>query len=738
MNIKGCTSLLLPLCACIGLSACDIGPSGLSSGFEEIAGNIQSSSSSSPGETILLSGTVSKGLILNGVVNIHPIMSGVVSPTPIASTTTGTADGTYDVTIDNYYGNPLLIQVRTTTETHMICDLPTGCGDDADFGTSYSFHDPDFHLEAVTPPITTVSTQVNASMLTHVAAQVARRNIATATDTTSSGIGEILSRSNAEVASRFGLLGSLTRLPIIDITNPAVLVDLPSPAIEYNLLNSAAVHSMRLGVPGQSIAEATNQFAQQYADNQGIADREESQTAAVTVAEILAQANGIINRIKERDTENTLNLNALQSTIQANRQLAETGSTEPTTGVVVDTPDLAPLGKVKAMVGEMRKVGTAIEDGFDAEQALIENALDADAGHAMSALAMGMEAIGDAIVAYDADNAIEQYEHVDSGLTVTITSVDDVVLYEIEDTLDEGQPEWTTIDLSAADSGSTVVTTEDETSGSATADVELSITGTVESAAVILEIEDGNVTLANFSGAFEETVEGTTTTEVIETTFDEMRFDLDVVLTEGADATDPVSFSGALGFNIQGADLSDTATEIFDQGQYLEEFVTELATDNLEVYLSGAFSRASGSLVTASLAVNADVTGYDPNVEESASNYVDLSFTIVFQVPELGDIDSPTTVTLSGTRDTLDQATVDVQIRYGAVILRSSHTAVDDETDNDTLVVTDQNEVVLTITENADEYSGNITLEGTQYAEIEMVNDIPTVSYIDGQNESLF
>lgn len=733
MNMKGCTKLFLSLGACFALSACDIGPSGLSSGFEEAARNYQSSSSSSQPQTITVNGTVAKGLILNGTVNIHPIVSGIVSETPMATGVTDSEDGSYSVEVNNYFSTPLVVRVQTNDDTQMICDLPSGCGDDIDFGSTYDFHDTNFSLDALSPVISSTSVNINTSSLTHTAASVALSEIGP----NSADVSELIRQANTRVANRFGLTGSVTELPIIDITQPTNLINRTRSQIEYNLINSAVVQSTITNNPALSISQAIDSFATQYSSAGGIADTESTASPTVTLAEILSQANNTITRIQEADTGNVVDLGNIRSVIQASQQLAESGSTEPTDGEVDETGDLDELGKVKAMVAEVRKLGTAIESGFDQQATMIENALDQDAGHVLAALSMGMDAIGGAIEAYDLDDTIEQYQHADTGLTVNIVSADPIVTYTIDDTvMHEGQE--VALALNAADAGSTVTTGTEGDTESATADVELSLNGDVSSDWVSMEITSGSVVLTNFAGSVTETVDGDTTTEVIDAAFDTANFDLNVVLEEGASATDPVSFTGQLGFSISGAELSETATETMVDGQWMEQFVSSADAESLNVYLNGTFANTSGNLVNASVSLNSALVDYDPNVEETELDYVDVNFSIILRVPNLGEIASPVTATLTGSRSGLDDAEIDLQVRYGAVTLDSSHDTSTATEETETLVVTDQNGVTLTLIETADVVSGNITLNGTQYATISMVNTIPTVSYTDGTNESLW
>lgn len=760
MNIKRPTALLIPLWASALLAACDIGPSGLRSGFDRAAGQVQTSSSSSStaqGTPVTIAGVAAKGIILNGVVNIHPIIDGVLSSTTIGSARTSTTNGAYSVNVDDYRGNPFVVRVTTDDTTTMRCDLAAGCGTGVSFGQTVPLNDSEFNLDAIVPPITVAQTTVNLSVLTDTATEVALTSLSSLSNPSITTITQSVTNANSAVANRFGILGNLTSLPVVDLTNPASLVDVTQDVLEYNLLSCAVVGQLVNGGPGASITQAVRNFASQYATNNGLADREETASNNVTLAEILAEASRVITSIQTIDTTNLINLHGLRSVITANQQLANSGSTTPTTGVVSD-PNLSELAKVKAMVGELRKVGTGLEQGIDAEQSLIDAALDDDSGDVLAAVNLGVEAIGSAWQAYDENDTIANFQDTKSGLTVGITTVSGVTTYSVDGNVQVESGATVALVLSGVDGGSNQDSSEANGVETLTATVDLEISGSAVSAMVSLQLVSGTIAL-DVSGTNTETQTQTTMTESFAAEFSAFAIRLKVILTETAQASaDPVTFDGSIGFSVTGLTSSETETTTQTTvGQFVEfmsTWTSETAAEAVSASIAGKFSAASGSAVSASISLNADGTNFNYSCsgasdsgsvcsEEDAENYAGISFATVFSLSNLGDISVPVQVLISGDRSGLDDAELAIKIRYGAVVLSTSYSTTEEDSLVSTMVISDQNSVMLTLTETEDSNgevttSGSVTLNDVEYATIGETLGQVVISYSDNTNESLW
>lgn len=763
MNIKGCTSYLISICAAVLLTACDIGPSGLSSGFDNAADEY---TPPAEGPTVAISGVAAKGLVVGGVVNIHPIVNGALDTS--ISVGSGVTDntGSYNINVDNYDGNPFVVRVSASDTTTMVCDLAGGCNGQP-FGSNIPLTDTSFNMDAVVPPIPVSSpnASVNISVLTDTASKVALNALSSNTDTSLETVTQLVRNANSSVANRFNISGDLTSLPVVDLTSPAALVNVAQDVIEYNLLSAGIVESLVNGGANMSIANAVQSFSNQFVTNGGLADTETTDDVSnVTLAEIFERASSIVNSIQTTDTGGTLNLGSLTSVIDANLALAQVGSTTPNPGTPTDT-SLDDLAKVKAMVAELRKVGTGIQTGFVNQQALLDATLDDDSGAVLSAVSSGVSAIGDAWSAYDMDNTTTSFTH-ENGLTVSISAVEGVVTYAIDGEIsvlvetDVATMEVTVdLMLTAIDDGSSLTTTVGDNGETSAASVILNVNGSATSDMVALTVSSGSVTL-NATGTSAETQTDAGMTETVTLAVSGFEVDLALTIIETSAASDdPVSFNGNLSFAVTNLaeEQSSTTTQSVDQQDmviFLYAMSSELSADTLNVSLSGTFSAPSGASLTASININADGTDFSLVCSESdtasscapedAVNFLDFSFASVFSVDSLGDINSLTKVLISGSRSGLNTGEVSIRVIYGGVILSTTYQASTVESNSSTLTITDQNSVMLTVTETIDAndtstISGIATLNNVQYATLtEDANGLVIVSYSDGFNETLW
>ena len=287
---------------------------------------------------VTISGAAAKGLIFGGIVNIHPIINGALSDTSLVDGTTSTDDGTYSVQIADYDGSPFIVRVSAADDgsTTMRCDLAGGCGGGVNFGGVVTIDDADFNLDAIVPPVTDPTAQINLSVLTDTATSVALDALATGGDTTLEAAITAIANANSSIANRFGITGDITTLPIVDLTNPAAVAAASNNTLDFNLLSAGIVEALMDGDPVLSIAAAVQAFATQFVSDGGLADTENVPSTTVTLAEILAQASSIIDAIDAEDTEGLVDLTVFQDALDDEAvDLDANGSTEPDPG----TPD---------------------------------------------------------------------------------------------------------------------------------------------------------------------------------------------------------------------------------------------------------------------------------------------------------------------------------------------------------------------------------------------------------------
>ena len=782
---------LLKQAVCVTFSACLIAAcssSNNSSGYRPPSSS-SSSSSSSSGVTsptsIVIAGDAIKGLISGGAVTVYPVVNGALDLTTILGTDTTDASGAYSISVDDYDGSPVAVRVTAADDgsTMMKCDLAGGCGEDKPFGSSISITDTSFNLDAIVPSVSSDAVSVNLSVLTDTASELALS--ALTAGNTAEQASSIIANSNSSVANRFGIIGNLTELPVIDITDPATVAASNSDVLEYNLYNAAIVEAVLNGDQQATIASAVSSFAQQYAGG-GLADTEDSESATVTLTEILQTSSTVITAITEVESEIVLDLSGLQTQLTANAAQASNGSTEPDDGSLDEEQgEVSELLAVKRMVNDIRNLGNGINltatESFSTQLDMAGDTFDAESGAVIEAMAMAAGSMSYAWEARMDDEAITSYVHEENGITVAISVDGDVVTYTVDTTLViEGDETDTSVvvDLVGVDNNSTIEIVEEEVeaaSGLRTIttdldfDVDMSISGTSTSDAVEMEIVEGTFSGTLTADIYEERDDSGTSENGGDSdteTFDlaDVVFDLEVALSEiGVD--DPISFDGNLVLTLSALSLDSewTDTNTYDSnGNWngMETWDESLTAGAISFTLSGGFSSASGDSVNASIAILADATDFEAGctgsegyanqqgewtweetcAEEASSAYVDVSFTMVFSLDVEG-VSEDVSASITGTRTALEDGTVDVELSYDGIMFDIEFDTASQTDTTSSFTITNQAGVVATLTETEAEgsstMSGSIVLNGTSYATISEENGFVEVAYIDGSNVSM-
>ena len=678
--------------------------------------------------------------------------------------------------------------------TSMRCDLAGGCGGGVDFGGVVTIDDVDFNIDAIVPPVTDSTTQVNLSVLTDTATSSALDALSTGGDTTLEAAITAISNANSSIAERFGIQGDITTLPIVDLTNPAAVAAASNNVLNFNLLSASIVEALIGGNPTLSIAAAVQNFATQFVSDGGLADTEDAASTSVTLAEILAQASAVIDAIQAADTDGLTNLATLENIIDTNQGLAQNGSTDPDPGTAVD-PNLGDLDKAKALVQSLRDLQAATfvdAEAFADRVELASNSLDGDAGYVLQALVYTAEAIASARDAYEADTDLTTFTDPDTNIIIAIAATDTEVTYTVDATVNVGtDPNMVAVavDISAVDNNSDVtdvdgtpVANDDGSSTStdtASAMVDLDIWGTASSASVSLQIISGDVALMATASEVEttaipgindnqETTNGST--EVFDADLTSVVFDLEVSMSEVSSSvvTDPVTFTGDILLSISNVTVDSSETGTYVPGNdgpvsVLDTWDETITFDELVLAISGEFEAPSGASLSASVRVTADGTDFSFNcvgsdsrdfvtgaqsesdvcTEESDSNFVDITANITAQI-EVPGISSEEDVTLSviATRTGADDADLLVIVDFDATLLTialNSASLADDATES-SLTVANESGVVLSLTQTetngASVVSGNITVDGVEHATISDDQGTVVVSYTDGFNES--
>lgn len=740
-----------------------------------------SSSVSAPPSNVTLSGEAVKGVIANGVVNAYAVVNGSVDYSSSLGSAITDASGAYSIAISGYDGSPVVVRVTAAEDgsTTMKCDLVAGCGE-VSFGSPVSLTDTSFKLDAAIPSVTSSTVSVNLSVLTDTAAQVAAQGFAEASSNTA--ISSLIANANGSVANRFGIVGNLTQLDLIDITNPTDVAAADDDIVEYNLYNAGIVDAVLAGNSSVAFTHAANDFAQNYVNDGGMADTETAASETVTYAEILQQCGALIDQITTIETDAVLDLASLSTQLSANSNEALQGTTEPTNGALPpNSGETNELIIVKSMVKDLRNFGSGMDmnaaESFGNEIELAEETFDADAGIVFEAMTKASSAIMEATDAYREDNTLTSYTHADTNITVSISQSGDEVTYSVNTTLDieDSSGEATTevaVSLDAVDSDSSFESTENETTDengvvtttlNSDVSVDLSVTGSASSPTVRLQIANGSLSGTITVYAMEVIDDWELINDIEESAFDDFEFDLNIVLTE-VGVENPISYTGT--FNIALDGFSSRETEEYDTESDggalvgLSYFNSRSTYGTMSVSISGEFASQAGESVSASLSMQVDGNGFtqvcegengvtalgewidnETCTEETESSFVQATLTLAFSL-DLAGVSDDVSATLTSTRTALEEGRIDAELSYNGVQFDIEYDTTNNSDTQQSFTITNQAGAIATLTGTEDSdgevvMTGNITYNGTTYATIDEDNGFVEIEYVDGTHVSL-
>jgi len=698
--------------------------------------------------TYTVTGAASKGILRNFQVAAHRFNNGVLDTTPIASSNTSNV-GTYTLKIPQTYANvPLLFRVTpNSTGSVMTCDLSAGCGGDVDFGEDLPITDSSFQLDAVVPSSANNSV-ANITLLTDLASELALDAISSGNSVTV--IQAAVAAANSRIANRFGLVGNLTTLPIIDLTNyaavNAALSGGHSLHIQYAAINAAIVQAARDGNT-LNFVSAMNAFVT-YFSSEGLAGNT-TDLSEVSYADILAAARAVLGRVQE--IPQASNLAALLQSLLVEQQLAENEEPDsydqgtPSTGA-----DATDLQKAKNMVNDLvdfaASVGESnLEGGLDVatvsedfamQLEAAELATSAHAKYLMDAVALAGAAVDDANRAYDSNNNLQSYTS-DDGIVVAISVVDAMPVYTVDDAIDVAGDTGTVavaVDMTARnrlvfDDASTETVEAAEVSG------RYDLSGTASTSQLMLTVHDGYVLVEDLE--HEQTAGNST--QAAESVDLRLNVSLAQVVPEGSD---PVSLEGNLSVSLK--DLTNEETEAGASGSQ------EIGLTTASLNFSGKVSNTTGESFNFSIAVSGDATGVsfveswnsqgESSVGETEENYAALVANLAFTA-QLTGIPSVVSVAYSLERTGLESGNNSLVIKYPAKLFRFS-IAVEDGEPVNPLTVTNQDAAVLTLNESEEEgeskLDGDIKVNGVERAKIEERDaGVIVITYTDGTVRSL-
>lgn len=251
------------------------------------------SSSAAPAPVVqvsTVSGTVTKGVISNGLVSVYALEDGATAR--LLGSTRTDQSGHFSLSVTGYQG-AVYIEVTAASigePTLMTCDSAAGCGDfsgssnydsnnngSIDFGERFAVSG-NFMLSSALPSIQQ-SASTSISTLTHLAAQLAAQF--------PQGINEVsIAAALSQVQNLFGLDGSLTGTRLIDLTNPTAVSGATSDELRYALLSGALMGLTNDVAFGETLAA----FTEDFIINQGQLVQQDGGAGTTSYLDLVEQA----------------------------------------------------------------------------------------------------------------------------------------------------------------------------------------------------------------------------------------------------------------------------------------------------------------------------------------------------------------------------------------------------------------------------------------------------------------
>jgi trimeric autotransporter adhesin len=748
--------LILPIAVSTVLIACGSGSSG---------------GGSAPSNNV--GGTASKGIIIGGTVNAYAIAAdGTVDrTTPLATPAVTAEDGTYSLTLNSSYvsGTAIFIEISAEDGATMRCDV-TQCGtvDGTPilFGDTYPLAST-FTMAATLPKADSSTVTVNVTPLTDIASKLTLQKVVSGARASDAALA-----SNAQIANRLGITGGLINQAIVDITNANAVNGATKDALDYNLKAAAAIAAILKDDSSLSLEDAVASLSNQFA-NGGIADKETTESTAITIEELLEEALAILDAVKAVegvDSDDQELTGASTSITAAEADAEQNGDTTASQGDIPDDIGSEGLIAAKAFVKQVRDLGSAgviteNQAAFADQVDLAAQVLADDGDIVAEAMGLALNAIANAVGEFEDAEGTKPTSSTTDGITVAISVSGDTETYKIDQNLSVSETD-VALALSAVN-GSVIDEDSDETENDdgsvtyvaeGTATIDLSITGSAESSAAKLTIDEGSSISASFAYS-EQSDETEFFSEYNEewndaTTVEDASASLSVTLAQlGGD--NPVSFTGAMNIALDLLDYTDMgeySSEFGENGYSESEKYTETTiVDGFEITLSGEFSDASGNAISATLAANltnfdetctsdlsySNLNGYSYSYtcdDETAQDYAMGNLSIIFDV-DLAGVSDDINVNFSAGRTGLNTGEGSIKLSYGGKQLNLVYEG------GNSVSLSNHNNVtlVLTETESGDEISvsGAINVGDDKFADVNDDSGAIIIRYSDGSFESI-
>lgn len=625
-----------------------------------------------PVVTVDISGSAVKGVIGGGVVSAFALDNkGVIASAPFTTTVTD-ALGRYTIKIpETYVGKPISFRITPALNdtTKITCDLDVGCGTGITFGQKYTLpSSSSLKLETIVPTLDKTK-NVNLSVFTTIAAEQAKKALLTTADV--NAVVAAIKKANGEIANMFGLVGELSELESLDVTDKDAVKNAlaagKNEVLRVAALNAAIISASQSLNPGQSLDQALAKVVKDITAK-GLASNS-SDTTIASLTKIFEAVSAILTQVRSLDA-NGINITELLT--QVVNELGRVRN-EPVdvynTGTVL--PDATLDAKALAFANVVRElinggdivlntnVGNStvkaqsdkLRAQWDAAQMLSGNDVDA-LGKGIS---MAAEAISEAADAYHYDNTLKTYMAGD--INVTIASVAPKVNYSVDQTINGNAVK---LMASTQHTDTTVGTLE-------TAIGKMDLTGSAASSAVTLGVLTGSTLDA--AKLTRETKDG------VETTMLEglkLVLKTEIAQIKVGNVADPVTATGTLKFDF------GTFTRMKGSSQ-----TDPTTTGIMAIGFDGTVKNTTGESVALALNIAGDSKGLtfdelskgiDPSDTEVAEDkFNSLTAALSFNAL-LNSQANAATVKLLTTRESLSSTRASLDLIFGANNLRFATT----------------------------------------------------------------
>lgn len=755
--------------------------------------SVASSGAGSASTTV--EGTPSKGIMINALATAYPIENGQIQlASPLGSALTDTS-GDYTLSLPSTYGGgPLLVRITKDPNgtTLMRCDISGGCGTGINFGDDYEVG-AGFKLDAVIAGGSGGTVSINPTPLTSLAARTAIDAIGSLTgnDDNEFNYTEAIANANSQIANLFGLTGDLTSVAVVDLTDLSQIGGANNDdAIKYSAINAAIVSAVLADNSNQTIEQALTSFETVFVDNGGIPTNAAS-GGLTDLEEIYTAAGEVLAAVADLDPNDDISADDLSSistsfSAAATSASQATASDEGDKGTPSPTAGATALNQVKAAVTNLRDIATAIAgtdvDGSTIEELADNFELEVDAANLLNST--DMQEISDAMQKYSRalNNAINAHLNDNELTTHNVNGIEFVIANTVNQTYSftvdqniDGVAVNMTVDSS--DLVVEVVEVVETEEFNDTFDGEILYTYITE------RVVEGDYTLVLNAG-----IEGTLSTDNIRFTVLEGSSstgtlsselsDMDNVFSEIINAEDislllnirieqllaanPVSFEGELDLDLELLDFETTETsseEVTNESgegttttRFSSDSDTSYTLEQLSFTVAGSFF-SGGDSVAATVAVSFDLDG------TSSDSLVTTLDDVFFEVGQEYTSTESETLTnsnlvllfsseLAGIYDVVDfslivnqtadeAGEIDIRLAYNGNVVTLESSVEGDDIVEGSLNVSNQDGVLIGLSELDNLVTGSITLDGTAYATISTDGGIDIIRYIDGTFESL-